>query len=166
MKIRIEEVKEETFESPKKRFSAIGRQISAAFQEQDDKDRKPPFDLEHAVLPAGKRNYPYHSHATAWEMYYAISGSAQMRLNGKVLDFQAGEVMMCPPGCAHQLINNGKENFEYLVIANNTDFDSCYYPDSDKLYLNPVWQATPEHVDRGWTRVKEGLVDSYWDGEE
>jgi len=166
MKIRVQDVKERLFESPKRKFGALCRGVSIALQKQDDQNRTPPFDLQHTVLPAGKRNYPYHTHATSWEMYYAISGVAQMRMDGEVHDFQSGDVIMCPPGQAHQLINDGTEDFEYLVIANNSDFDACYYPDSDKINLHPRWKAKPENMARAWTRAQDGLVDSYWDREE
>lgn len=107
------------------------------------------------------------AHATAWEMYYAISGKAQMRIDGEVHIFEPGDVIQCAPGQVHQLFNNGSEDFEYLVIANNTDFDACYYPESDKMSLNPVWQANLDDVNEGaWTRAQEGLVHDYWDGEE
>ena len=167
MKIRIEDVEEELFESPGKKFGARGRHISVALQKQDKKDRTPPFDLEHVILAPGKRLCPYHTHATSWEMYYAISGKAQMRIDGEVQGFEPGDVIQCAPGQAHQLINNGTEDFEYLVIANNPEFDACYYPDSDKMNLNPIWKANPKDANtRAWTLVQEGLVHSYWHGEE
>lgn len=167
MKVRIADIEEEPFESPKKKFVVIGRQISVALQKQDEKDRTAPFDLEHVVLPAGKSNFPYHNHATTWEMYYALSGKAQMRIDGEIHDFEPGDVIQCAPGQAHQLVNNGTEDFTYLVIANNTDFDACYYPDSDKMNLNPIWKANLQNVnERAWTRAQEGLIHSYWDGEE
>jgi hypothetical protein len=27
-----------------------------------------PFDLEHVTLKAGKRNFPFHSHGSLWEL--------------------------------------------------------------------------------------------------
>jgi len=166
MKIHLQDVKQEPSESPKKKFGLLRRHISHVLQQQDEHNRKPPFDLEHAVLAPGKRNYPHHTHATTWEMYYAISGTAQMRIEDEIHDFQPGDVFLCPPGQAHQLINNSTEGFEFLVIANNPDFDTCYYPDSDKLLLHPRWGAKPKDMERAWTYTKEGLASSYWDREE
>ena len=87
MKVRIQDVEEERFGSPGGNFGATGRQISVALQKQDEKDRTPSFDLEHVVLAPGKSLCPYHNHATTWEMYYALSGKAQMRIDSETHDF-------------------------------------------------------------------------------
>ena len=91
-----------------------------------------------------------------------------MRFAEGTLDLAAGDAVQCPPGVAHQLANDGDSDFEYLVISSNPEFDTCYYPDSDKVSLNPTLE-----VDKGplsderdgltvWTQVKEGLKGNYW----
>ena len=38
----------------------------------------------------------------------------------------------CPPGDAHQIINTGKMDLLYSVIANNAPTEVWHYPDSKK----------------------------------
>ncbi len=166
MKIHLNAVEEHATQSPKEKFGLLRRHISDAILAGNDQNLNPPFDLEHAILAPGKRNYPCHTHAAMWEMYYALSGSAQMRVGDEIHEFSEGESFLCPPGQPHQLINESDSDFEFLVIADNPVFDTCYYPDSDKLNLNPKWGATPKGMKRAWTLVNEGIASSYWDGEE
>ena len=133
LKIALTDVKEDDFASPKKTFSLTMRGISAALAKRDEKKRQAPVDIEHCVLAPGKKNFPYHCHAAEWEIYYALKGQARMRTEAGIEDFKAGETAICPPGDAHQIINESADDFEYLVITNNAAFDTYYYPDSDKL---------------------------------
>ena len=51
--------------------------------------------------------------------------------------------MLNPPGEAHQIINTGKSELHYYVIANNSIADFYHYPDSDK------WGMWATHVPDG-----------------
>ena len=144
------------------------RLVSEALRAQDPDDREAPFDIEFAQLPPGKRNYPHHSHATESELYYALSGAAMLRVGTgageKAVRLKAGSVG--PPGLAHQLINNGREDFTYLVISNNAPFDTYYYPDSDKVFVSPVLGANKDHPGYFWTKFRSDASASYFDGED
>ncbi|MFT5377428.1 MAG: putative cupin superfamily protein [Candidatus Latescibacterota bacterium] len=167
LKIALEKVKERDFESPKKKFGLKMKDISKFLARQDTEKRPAPISIEHCVLAAGKTNFPYHCHAAEWEMYYALKGAAQMRTEAGVEDFKEGECAACPPGDAHQIINESAEDFEYLVITNNAPFDTYYYPDSDKVYVAPMFGANKEvGKEAMWTTFKEGATTDYWQGEE
>ncbi len=53
----------------------------------------------------------------------------------------------------------------YESPKKHPDFDTCYYPDSDKVSVHPSFHANKEGLTR-WTRVSEGGIDDYWQGEE
>lgn len=167
LKIALADVKQTDFASPKKTFALKMKKISATLAEQDQQKRDAPVDIEHCVLAPGKKNFPYHCHATEWEIYYALKGQARMRTEAGIEDFNAGETAICPPGEAHQIINESADDFEYLVITNNAGFDTYYYPDSDKVFVSALLGANDKVGNNArWTTFKEGAKTDYWHGEE
>ena len=68
-----------------------------------------------------------------------------------------GDCVMCPPGEAHQLINDGEGDLLYYVIANNAASDVWHYPDSDK------WGFALSNGDDSYFRKSEA---GYYAGEE
>ena len=167
LKIALADVKQTDFASPKKTFALKMKKISATLAEQDQQKRDAPVDIEHCVLAPGKKNFPYHCHATEWEIYYALKGQARMRTEAGIEDFNAGETAICPPGEAHQIINESADDFEYLVITNNAGFDTYHYPDSDKVFVSALLGANNKVGNNArWTTFKEGAKTDYWHGEE
>ena len=167
LKIALADVKQTDFASPKKTFALKMKKISATLAEQDQQKRDAPVDIEHCVLAPSKKNFPYHCHATEWEIYYALKGQARMRTEAGIEDFNAGETAICPPGEAHQIINESADDFEYLVITNNAGFDTYYYPDSDKVFVSALLGANDKVGNNArWTTFKEGAKTDYWHGEE
>ena len=73
MRVRQEDIEPNDFESPKGRFGVAGREHVSC------EDTGCPFDLEHVILKPGKKNFPFHTHGSLWELYYAVSGTATMR---------------------------------------------------------------------------------------
>lgn len=146
-KINIAKVKVVDYKSPKGKFGLQYRSISAALGR-----RGHPFDLGLVTLPPGKANYPYHLHTAQWEMYVVVSGTGRVRTPKGRTGIRAGDVFMCPPNEPHQVINTGKRDLQYYIIANNPVSECCYYPDSDK------W-ALPSKI----VKVKRA---NYFDGEE
>jgi mannose-6-phosphate isomerase-like protein (cupin superfamily) len=136
--------------SPKGRFHLHRRHVSKAL----DCPRAQPFDLEMCRLPPGSLNFPYHAHATQWEMYIILSGSGIARLDGTERNIAAGDVLLCPPGQAHQLRNTGDIDLLYYVIADNPPLDVFHYPDSNKHGWRPDLQ---------FFRIEQA---SYYEGEE
>jgi uncharacterized cupin superfamily protein len=144
-------------ESPKGRFGFSRRSVFTC------EESGAPFDMDRVILPPGKRNFPHHSHAALWEMYYVVSGTATFRIDQESHEVTEGDSVMCPPGMAHQIINESNSDVVYLIISNDPPFDSCFYPDSGKLLVSrKVWNGQPEDDRVFWTKTDE----TYYVGEE
>ena len=144
--------------SPKGKYHRFLRDVAQAFQNPKTGPSlpgQPPFEVELVRLPPGARNFPFHSHATEWEFYLIASGTGKVRAGKLTRSLQAGDCVLSPPGEAHQIINTGKGDLLYCVIANNAPADFNHYPDSNK------WGLSLEGA--GVFRIRE--VD-YYDGEE
>jgi uncharacterized cupin superfamily protein len=68
----------------------------------------------------------------------------------------AGDAFVFQPHEAHQLSNEGAEDFVYYVIADNPTDDTCYYPDSAK------WAVSTGDGDI----IIKAEPANYYDGEE
>jgi uncharacterized cupin superfamily protein len=55
-----------------------------------------------------------------------------MRAGKKRVKIKAGDCIMNPPGEPHHIINTGRKDLLYYVIANNSPTDVWHYPDSNK----------------------------------
>jgi uncharacterized cupin superfamily protein len=115
------------FQSPKGKFGQTYRDFPV---------RGAPFELGWVSLKPGTACCPYHFHTAQWEMYVILSGAGRVRTPKGRTAIRAGDVFMCPPHEAHQIINTGKRDLEYYVMADNPVSDSCYYPDSDKWQVD------------------------------
>jgi len=105
-------------------------------------------------VPPGALVCPVHAHTVQWELFVVLSGTATVKSNGETHVVKMGDAYLQPPGTPHQIINTGREDFIFYVIADNSPADSTWYPDSKK------WQMKPQ---RKLFRMTE--VD-YYDGEE
>ena len=158
MRVQHAALKADEFKSPKGRFGATFREHVSC------EETGCPFDLEHVTVGPGKRNFPFHTHGSMWELYYVLSGTATMRTDEETVDLQAGDSYLCRPGLAHQIINDSKEDFAYLVIADDPPHDTCYYPDSGKLA--PMWQKLWGPMPEGWRFWQPLEGAEYFTGEE
>jgi mannose-6-phosphate isomerase-like protein (cupin superfamily) len=144
--------------SPKGKFHLFYRDTGKAFETKKAGPKlpaEPPFEVELVRVPPGAKNFPFHSHTTEWEYYLIVSGTATMRVGKKRTKIKAGDCLLCPPGEPHQIINTGKRDLLYYIIANNSLTDTWHYPDSNK------WGA------RAIGRKRFRLVEvGYYDGEE
>ncbi|MDO8540127.1 MAG: cupin domain-containing protein [Opitutaceae bacterium] len=156
-KVNLAELPWEPWQSPKGKFRATGKEISVALGavwNADIHHGGHPFDLEYAKIPAGHSGCPYHSHATQSELFVILAGAGTVRAGDQTLTVTAGDVILHPPGEAHQLINSGTEELVYLLVADNPPADYWYYPDSNKWGIrSPRKIFRPQEVD-------------YWEGEE
>ena len=121
--------------SPKGKFHKFRRNLSRALASEAAGPtlRGPaPFEVELMRLPSGAANFPFHSHSAEWECYLILSGSGTMRTAARRTKLAPGDCVMCPPGEAHQIVNDGEGDLVYYVIANNAPSDVWHYPDSDK----------------------------------
>ena len=86
------------------------------------------------VVPAGKRAYPHHRHHVGSELFYILSGSGVVRLDGEARPIRAGDLIGNPPGTeAHQIVNTGTQELRYLAFSDVNEVDVIEYPDSGKI---------------------------------
>ena len=156
-KIAIDDLPWDNFDSPKRKFRGDSKALSEAV---GAKRNTPtglgghPFDLELGRVPAGFSCCPFHSHAAQWEFYIFLSGHGTVRtLEGKI-PVTAGDVVLHPPGEAHQFTNTGTDDLHYFLIADNPLLDVWHYPDSNKMGI-----SSPRKIFRATD------ID-YWDAEE
>jgi uncharacterized cupin superfamily protein len=137
--------------SPQGKYHLFRRHLSEALGAPRDATPAAgghPFDVEMTKLPPGATNFPYHAHATQWEMYIILSGSGELRSDDERVPVTAGDAFICPPGNAHQLRNSGTEDLVYYVIADNPPAEVGYYPDSKKWFVKPQRKCfTMQEVD-------------------
>ena len=160
-KVNLNEIKEEERKSPKGKYHKFVKDISIALgRDPDSFDlmKRHPFDLALTRIPPGKSYCPYHVESAQFELYMVVSGRGKVRdEKDSWHEVGAGDAFYFAPGEAHQLSNEGTEDFVYYVIADNPMNDSCYYPDSKKwMVYNPS---------KGMIVVKGSEAD-YYDSEE
>jgi uncharacterized cupin superfamily protein len=157
-KVNINELSEETWSSPKGKFTGSSRSISEALGRNPqslDLSERHPFDVEILRISAGQVPYPYHSHSAQWEFYQVISGHGQVRHAGGKTLIEAGDAFLFKPGEPHQLINDSESDLVICVVADNPIGESTFYPDSQKWSVR-----SPER------RLIRSEPLEYYDGEE
>lgn len=148
----------ETWESPQRKFHGESKELSIAL---GAKRNTPtglgghPFDLELSRLQPGRCGCPFHRHAAEWEMFLVLSGTARVRTDNETKLLVAGDVVLHPPGEAHQIANASEtDDLLFYVIASNAPVDYWEYPDSGK------WGF------RAPRKIFRPVDAGYWDGEE
>lgn len=58
-----------------------------------------------------------HAHGDQEELFYCVSGSGRIRVDGEEARVAPGDLVYAPPGSRHQLINDGKEVFKVLAVV-------------------------------------------------
>jgi uncharacterized cupin superfamily protein len=159
-KVNLGEIEEQERRSPKGKYHAFFKEVSMALGREKDSldfDKRHPFDLMLARLPAGASLCPYHAESAQWEMYLVVSGRGLVRHADGTTEVTRGDTFLFKPGEAHQLTAAPDEEFVYYVIADNPVGDSCYYPDSGKWAVRKEGSATA---------IVKGAETHYLDGEE
>ncbi len=160
-KVNLDEIPWIERKSPKGAYHRFRRNVALAFRSPKtgpDFRMQPPFELELVRLPPGAKNCPFHDHAAEWEFYLIVAGTGKVRAGKLTRALLAGDCVMHPPGEPHQIINSGKEDLLYYVIANNSTADFWHYPDSNK------WGIGAEHL-KGDKYFQMREID-YYAGEE
>ena len=67
------------------------------------------------VLPADG-SIGEHRHEGEFEVYYILSGTAEVNDNGTLATLHAGDMHLCPNGNSHSLRNAGGEDLEVLML--------------------------------------------------
>jgi uncharacterized cupin superfamily protein len=119
-------------------------------------------------VPPGKRAFPLHNHHANEEMFFILQGSGELRVGDERWSVRKGDFIASPPGgpeLAHQLINTGGEELQYLAVSTMITPETVEYPDSGKVANYSRQTATD-----GSLRVVRQIgrpADSvdYWDGE-
>ncbi|HTZ20439.1 MAG TPA: cupin domain-containing protein [Opitutaceae bacterium] len=155
-RVRIADLPWEERRSPGGKFGCRYQAISLALGGVRDGWPRTghPFDLVLVRLPPGRAVCPYHSHAAQWEMFMLVSGAGIVRTAGGRQAVTAGDVVLHPPGEAHQILNSGPEDFVFYILADNPPVDVCHYPDSNK------WAFVPSR------KVFRLTETDYFEGEE
>lgn len=158
LKINTNELREETWSSPKGKFAGAGKQVSEALgrkPQSTDLNERHPFDVEIARIAPGQTPYPYHLHSAQWEFYHVISGAGFVRHAEGTTPIAPGDAFLFKPGEPHQLSNDGTVDLIVYVVADNPIGESYYYPDSGKWGVR-----VPER------RLLRSEALDYYDGEE
>lgn len=157
-KINSHRLAEETWSSPKGKFSGAGRGLSEALGRKPqsmDLNERHPFDVEILRIPPGQTPYPYHSHSAQWEFYHVISGEGVVRHRDGTTRIEPGDAFIFKPNEPHQMTNDGTQDLIIYVVADNPVGEHCFYPDSGK------WSTKiPEYA-----LIRSGPLE-YYDGEE
>ena len=122
-----------------------------------------------AVVPPGKRAFPFHAHHGNEEMFFILEGKGSMRIGEETHPVRAGDFISLPPGrdSAHQILNDSDAPLRYLAVSTMEVPEVVEYPDSRKLGMitgAPGGRPGAKGDLRHFTRV-ESEVD-YWDREE
>jgi uncharacterized cupin superfamily protein len=134
-KVRLDSLAWEPWSSPKGKFGGTSKELSIAVGARRNTPTGlggHPFDLELGRLAPGKSGCPFHSHSSQWELYVILTGNGTVRADAETGPVTAGDVVVHPPGEAHQLTNTGPVDLDYLLVADNPPNEFWQYPDSDK----------------------------------
>ena len=156
-KLRPDDLPWDTWASPKGRFRGASKELSIALGAKRDAPTGlggHPFDLELNRFAPGECGCPFHLHAAQWELFLIVSGRGQVRAGSETFSVSPGDVVLHPPGEAHQISAAQDSGLDFLLVADNPPADYCHYPDSNKWALREP---------RKFFRLQEA---DYWDGEE
>jgi mannose-6-phosphate isomerase-like protein (cupin superfamily) len=65
-------------------------------------------------------SYEPHDHQDHEEIYYIISGSGHIKINGETTRFRDGDIIYIPEKTVHSIANDGSEMVEFLAFGGFT----------------------------------------------
>jgi mannose-6-phosphate isomerase-like protein (cupin superfamily) len=71
--------------------------------------------VEYVVIPPGA-SCGKHTHLHTEEIYYILSGGAEMELNAEAIELTAGDLVTATIGTSHGTINRYDRDMEFLVV--------------------------------------------------
>ncbi len=122
-----------------------------------------------AIVPPGKRAYPFHCHHVNEEMFFIIKGKGVVRIGDQEYPVREGDIIAAPAGgreTAHQIVNTSDEELRYLMVSTMIPAEVVEYPDSSKVavYVGSASGGDPSR--RSFNhRGRLGPEVDYWDGE-
>lgn len=143
------------------RFGLISRRIGAS-----------QLGYNLTVVPPGKIAFPFHSHRSNEEMFFILEGEGEVRIGDETRSVRAGDVIACPAGgpeTAHQLINSGTVDMQYLAVSTTLSPEVAEYPDSDKVAVIAELEGeSAPGMPNMWRLMmrREDTGVDYWDGED
>ena len=160
-KVNLNEIKEEPWQSPGGKYAVSFKGISEALGRDPtslDLAKRHPFDLEWNRVPPGKFNFPTtrtrHNGSFIWSFPAKEAFVTEMaRLNSSLA--MLSSLALTNP---IRLLNAGREDLVYYVIADNPIGESAYLPDSGKWKVNK--SSAADRV------VVKGNETDWFDGEE
>jgi mannose-6-phosphate isomerase-like protein (cupin superfamily) len=69
-------------------------------------------------------SYEPHDHQDHEEIYYIISGSGYITIDGETTRFHDGDVIYIPEKAVHSIANDGNEMVEFLAFGGFTGFEA------------------------------------------
>src|SRR5262249_19119921 len=81
-----------------------------------------------AVVPPGKRAFPFHRHHINHEMFYVVSGHGEVRIGDEQRPIGPGDLIANPAGAEpHQILNNSDGELRYLGFSTMNPADILEY---------------------------------------
>ena len=65
----------------------------------------------------GRMKSDYHEHENVEQIYYFIKGCGKMLIDGQEYPVKSGDAVHLPTKTKHQLINDGEDEIEHLIIS-------------------------------------------------
>lgn len=119
------------------------------------------------AIPPGKRAFPFHNHQVNDEMFFILSGSGTIRIGEEQHAIRSGDIISCPAGgpeTAHQIVNTGTEELQFLAVSSTFSPDIVEYPDSGRFGVLADLTPTPDGQPRSLMYVgREADSLPYWD---
>lgn len=69
----------------------------------------------------GRMTSDYHDHENVEQVYYIIRGCGKMLIDDEEYAVTAGDAVHLPPKTKHQLINDGEDEIEHLIISTKVE---------------------------------------------
>jgi uncharacterized cupin superfamily protein len=119
------------------------------------------------TVPPGKAAFPFHHHYANEEHFLVLRGRGVLRVGAQAWPVREGDYIVNPAGGpehAHQLINTGDVELQYLALSTMRTPEVVGYPDSRKTGVRPE-----PYSDTGkrWLIRDELLGQAqYFDGED
>ena len=85
------------------------------------------YSLAHATLPVGQTSLP-HSLKTS-EVYYILSGSGEMHIDGETQMVEPGDAVYIPPNARQFIYNCGSEPLVFICIV-----DPAWRQEDETIY--------------------------------
>ena len=85
------------------------------------------YSLAHATLPGGQTSQP-HSLKTS-EVYYILSGSGEMHIDGETQMVEPGDAVYIPPDARQFIYNCGSEPLVFICIV-----DPAWRQEDETIY--------------------------------